>query len=181
VAASPPYTHTVQSYSPGCANVHPHSVHGSLDPPNSASKTASRSVQPFSHSYTAERPTRHIRQHFDYSWVHFTFSSCRVIQRCTNSGEIWHYSATVDSFAPNFTPHRVELRCDTPRTINFVKPGKTIAPQNVSTARFSCPLTQSPPLTSLLPFPLLSFPFPFPSLPFPSSRPYPYFRIWDLS
>jgi len=41
---------TVQSYSPGCANVHPHLIDGSPDPRDSASQTASRSVQPFSHS-----------------------------------------------------------------------------------------------------------------------------------
>ena len=37
----------VQSYSPGCANVHPYLIDGSMDPPDSASQTASRLVQLF--------------------------------------------------------------------------------------------------------------------------------------
>jgi len=40
-------TWTVQSYSPGCANVYHHLTHASLDPPESTRQTASRSVQPF--------------------------------------------------------------------------------------------------------------------------------------
>jgi len=40
----------VQCYSPGSASVHPHLIHAFLGPPESKSKTASRSVQPFLHS-----------------------------------------------------------------------------------------------------------------------------------
>jgi len=40
-------TWTVQSYSPGCANVHLHVTHAYLGSPESTTKTASRSVQPF--------------------------------------------------------------------------------------------------------------------------------------
>jgi len=40
-------TWTVQSYSPGDANVHPHLLHASVGPPECTSQTASRSVQPF--------------------------------------------------------------------------------------------------------------------------------------
>jgi len=39
--------YTVQSYSPGCASVHPYLIPGSLGPPESTTQTASRSVQPF--------------------------------------------------------------------------------------------------------------------------------------
>jgi len=35
------------SYSPGCANVHPHVTHASLGPSESTTQTASPSVQPF--------------------------------------------------------------------------------------------------------------------------------------
>jgi len=45
---------TVQSYSPRGANVHPHLLLASLDPPESISQTTSRSVQPFLHSYTLQ-------------------------------------------------------------------------------------------------------------------------------
>jgi len=37
----------VQSYSPGCANVHLHLLHASLGQPKSTSQMASRSIQPF--------------------------------------------------------------------------------------------------------------------------------------
>jgi len=40
-------TWTIQSYSQGCANVHHHLTHASLNPSESTSQTASRSVQPF--------------------------------------------------------------------------------------------------------------------------------------
>jgi len=52
---------TVQLYSPGCANVHSHLIHASLDPSESKSQTGSRSVQLFLHSsrqkscYTLQR------------------------------------------------------------------------------------------------------------------------------
>jgi len=36
-----------QSYLPDGANVHPHRIHASLDPPKPASQTTSPSVQPF--------------------------------------------------------------------------------------------------------------------------------------
>jgi len=42
--------HRIQSYSPCCANVHPHVTHASLSRPESTTQTASRSVQPFLHS-----------------------------------------------------------------------------------------------------------------------------------
>ena len=40
-------TWTIQSYSPSCANVHSHLTHAFLNPPESTTQTASRSVQPF--------------------------------------------------------------------------------------------------------------------------------------
>jgi len=59
-AASPSHTDgLVQSYSPGCANVHPHLTHGSFGPPQSTSQTASRSVQSClqgSRSWQTDRP-----------------------------------------------------------------------------------------------------------------------------
>jgi len=42
-------TLTVPSFSPGCTSVHPHVTHASLDPPESTSQTASRSVKRFLH------------------------------------------------------------------------------------------------------------------------------------
>jgi len=51
-------TWTVQSYSPGDANVHPHLIHASLNPPESiCSQTTSRSVQPFLHSSRQRVPS----------------------------------------------------------------------------------------------------------------------------
>ena len=41
---------SVQQHSPCCANVHPHLIHESLDPPESTNQIASPSVQPFLHS-----------------------------------------------------------------------------------------------------------------------------------
>jgi len=46
-AVAPPHIWTVQPYSPGGANVHPHVTHASLGPPESTTQTAFRSVQPF--------------------------------------------------------------------------------------------------------------------------------------
>jgi len=43
------HTWTVQSYLPVGASVHPHLMHSSLDPHQSTSQMASRSVQPFLH------------------------------------------------------------------------------------------------------------------------------------
>ena len=43
-------TWTVELYSPGCANVHPYLIYTSVDPFESTSQTASRSVQRFLHS-----------------------------------------------------------------------------------------------------------------------------------
>jgi len=43
-------TRTVQSHSPGGANVHPHLTHNSLGPSESILQTASRSVKQFLHS-----------------------------------------------------------------------------------------------------------------------------------
>jgi len=43
-----------QSYLLGCANVHPHLTHVSLDPPESPSQTISRSVQPFCTAHSKE-------------------------------------------------------------------------------------------------------------------------------
>ena len=150
--------------------MHPHLVHGLIDPPNSPSQNGISIGSAVFAQLTAERPTRRIRQHFDYSWVHFTFSPCRAIslQRCTNRGEIWHYSATVDSFALNFTPHRVELRCGTPRTINFVKLGKIMPHRTYQLLDFpavSFSLLSSPFFHSLsFPSPSLSLSLPFHSL-----------------
>jgi len=42
-------TWTVQSYSPGCANVYTHVTHACLGPPESTTQTASRLVKPFLH------------------------------------------------------------------------------------------------------------------------------------
>jgi len=50
-------TQTFQSYSPGCANVHPHLIHGSLGPPKSTSQTTSWSVQPFLLAHNCDRQT----------------------------------------------------------------------------------------------------------------------------
>jgi len=53
---------TVQSYSPGCANVNPDLTFASLDPPKSTSQTASRSVLRLlqgSRSWQTDRPTDH--------------------------------------------------------------------------------------------------------------------------
>ena len=41
---------TVQSHSPGGANVYPHVIHAFVGPPESMPQTPSRSVQPFLHS-----------------------------------------------------------------------------------------------------------------------------------
>jgi len=46
-------TWAVQSYSPGCANVHPYLIHASLDPPDPTSQTASR----FCRAHDRDRPT----------------------------------------------------------------------------------------------------------------------------
>jgi len=55
---SPHRRHTwmVQSYSPGCVNVHPHLTHASLGPPESISQMAFLSVQPFLHSLQQKVP-----------------------------------------------------------------------------------------------------------------------------
>jgi len=49
-------TWTVQSYSPDSVNVHPHLTHASLNPHESISQTASRSVQSFLHSSLQKVP-----------------------------------------------------------------------------------------------------------------------------
>jgi len=54
----------VQSYSPGCAIVHPY-LHASLDPPESTSQTTSRSVHRLlqgSQSWQTDRQTDHATQ-----------------------------------------------------------------------------------------------------------------------
>jgi len=49
-------TQTVQPYSPGSTNIHPHQVRGSSDPQEYAPETTSRSVQPFLHSLRQRVP-----------------------------------------------------------------------------------------------------------------------------
>jgi len=89
-------TWTVQSYSLGGANVHPHLRHASLDRPESIPQTASRLVQPFLHSselaaeslqspcFTVGRsfpPSLKITTLFSWGYVEirFEFNDCLLV------------------------------------------------------------------------------------------------------
>ena len=71
-AVAPPHIWTVQPYSPGGANVHPHVTHASLGPPESTTQTAFRSVQPFLRSSRRVSPgmPRHVLSpnNCPYTW-----------------------------------------------------------------------------------------------------------------
>ena len=54
---SPPYTRTVQSYSPIGANVHPHLIHASLNLPDSTTQTTYQSVQRFCRAHDRDKQT----------------------------------------------------------------------------------------------------------------------------
>jgi len=70
-------TWTIQSYSPSCANVHSHLTHAFLNPPESTTQTASRSVQPFlqgSLVWQTDRQTDHATR---------SVTICRIYVRST--------------------------------------------------------------------------------------------------
>jgi len=76
-----PSTWTVQSYSPGCANMHPHVTNASLGQPKSTSQMVSRSVQPLLHSS---------RQKVLY----FTMGRPFLLKIAPLHGEIWTIANT---------------------------------------------------------------------------------------
>jgi len=69
-------TRTVQSYSPGGANIHPHVTHASLGPSESTTQTASLR---FSHFCTAHHRAS----------IYFTTGCPFSLQNCPFSWEIW--------------------------------------------------------------------------------------------
>ena len=91
-APSPPYTDgsVVFTRWRQCA---PRLIHGSLDPPDSASQTASRSVQPFLHSSRQTVPIL-------YSTMGRHFPTLKI---AASHGEIWTPSNTW--FLAHSSPH----------------------------------------------------------------------------